>query len=85
MPNKFAFLLFASILREFFRILIRVLAIEFKILRNFKATEFYKIFSVGLGEKFYEHFKACDEILKFYEIKFCRLHLTKQHKKGVEF
>ena len=80
--------MFASILREFFRILIRILAIEFKIfkiLQNFKATEFYKIFSVGLGEKFYEHFKACDEILKFYEIKFCRLRLTKQHKKGVKF
>lgn len=77
--------MFASILREFFRILIRVLAIEFKILQNCKATEFYKIFSVGLGEKFYEHFKACDEILKFYKIKSCRLHLTKQHKKGVKF
>ena len=80
--------MFASILREFFRVFIRVLAIEFKIfkiLQNFKATEFYKIFSVELGEKFYEHFKACDEILKFYEIKSCRLHLAKQHKKGVEF
>ncbi|MFR8441488.1 MAG: hypothetical protein ACLVCW_07135 [Campylobacter sp.] len=38
--------MFASILREFFRILIRVLAVKFKIfkiLQNFKATEFYKI------------------------------------------
>ncbi|MFC2527933.1 MAG: hypothetical protein ACFNVQ_02510 [Campylobacter sp.] len=77
--------MFASILREFFRIFICILAIEFKILQNFKATEFYKIFSVGLGEKFYEHFKACDEILKFYEIKSRRLHLAKQHKKVVKF
>ena len=69
--------MFASILHEFFRILIRVLAVNFKILQNFKAAE--------LGEKFYERFKTRDEILKFYEIKFCRLHLTKQHKKGVEF
>ena len=80
--------MFASILREFFRILIRVLAVKFKIfkiLQNFKATEFYKIFSVGLGEKFYEHFKACDEILKVYEMKSRRWHLAKQHKKGVKF
>jgi len=65
---------------SFFRVFIRVLAIEFKIfkiLQNFKAAE--------LGEKFYERFKTRDKILKFYEIKFCRLHLTKQHKKGVEF
>lgn len=72
--------MFASILREFFRILIRILAVKFKIfkiLQNFKAAE--------LDEKFYERFKTRDEILKFYEIKFCRLHLTKQHKKGVKF
>jgi len=54
-------------------------------LQNFKTTEFYKIFRVGLGEKFYERFKTRDEILKFYEIKSCRLHLAKQHKKGVKF
>ncbi len=29
--------------------------------------------------------KLTMKFLKFYEIKFCRLHLTKQHKKGVEF
>ncbi|EEV16617.1 hypothetical protein CAMGR0001_0230 [Campylobacter gracilis RM3268] len=37
---------------SFFRIFIRVLAVKFKIfkiLQNFKVTEFYKIFSVGLG------------------------------------
>ncbi|WP_297917053.1 hypothetical protein [uncultured Campylobacter sp.] len=49
--------MFASILCEFFRILIRVLAVNFKILQNFKAAE--------LREIFYERIKACDEILKF--------------------
>lgn len=81
--------MFASILREFFRILIRILAIEFKIfkiLQNFKATEFCKILKLqNCARYFYERIKACDEILKFYKIKSCRLHLTKQHKKGVEF